>query len=364
MKTLLAMTLSAATVIAAAQSPGAPAAPAVEVHAVSSVPAVNGSNENFTGVAHISAPFKVQAPGRAGGATVRFEARARTAWHTHPLGQTLIVTAGLGLVQQQGQPARVIRPGDVVTIAPNVRHWHGAGPDAAMTHVAIAEREDGISVAWQDKVSDEDYRAALADSVSDVGRARAATGGFAAATPSPAPASAARQVHVGADLCARAHGGPGVHHGAFAHVGADVHVRRHQDRALGDEAATAGHGGGYHAHAGGLHLVFGQVGEFGLHLVIKAQVAGLHHGVVLQAEGQQHGLLDPLVHGPLAHAFAGGHAQLAVVQLGDHLLDGVQDVFGGCGGREAGAVVPGVVDEGLQLLDHGRRTVRLWYGIG
>ena len=128
MKTLLAMTLCAATAIAAAQSPGAPAAPAVEVHAVSSVPAVNGSNENFTGVAHISAPFKVQAPGRAGGATVRFEARARTAWHTHPLGRTLIVTAGLGLVQQQGKPARVIRPGDVVTIAPNVRHWHGAGP--------------------------------------------------------------------------------------------------------------------------------------------------------------------------------------------------------------------------------------------
>lgn len=93
---------------------------------------------------------------------MRFEARARTGWHTHPLGQTLIVMAGLGLVQQQGQPARVIRPGDVVTIPPNVRHWHGAGPDDAMTHVAIAEREDGISVAWQDKVSDEDYRAALA----------------------------------------------------------------------------------------------------------------------------------------------------------------------------------------------------------
>ncbi len=162
MKTLLAMALSAATVIAAAQSPGAPAAPAVEVHPVSSAPAVNGSNENFTGVARISAPFKVSLPGRAGGATVRFEARARTAWHTHPLGQTLIVTAGLGLVQQQGQPAQVIRPGDVVTIAPNVRHWHGAGPDDAMTHVAIAEREDGISVRWHDKVSDEDYRAALA----------------------------------------------------------------------------------------------------------------------------------------------------------------------------------------------------------
>lgn len=161
MKTLLAMTLSAATVIAAAQSPSDPATLAVKVHPLSSVPAVNGSNENFTGVARISAPFQVQAPGRAGGATVRFEARARTAWHTHPLGQTLFVTAGLGLVQQQGQPAQVIRPGDVVTIPPNVRHWHGAVPDDAMTHVAIAEREDGISVRWQDKVSDQDYQAAL-----------------------------------------------------------------------------------------------------------------------------------------------------------------------------------------------------------
>lgn len=162
MKTLLAMALGAATLTAAAQSPSAPAAPAVEVHPVSSVPAVSGSNENFTGVARISAPFQVQAPGRAGGATVSLEARARTAWHTHPLGQTLIVTAGLGLVQQQGQPARVIRPGDVVTIPPNARHWHGAGPNDAMTHVAIAEREDGISVRWLDQVSDADYRAALA----------------------------------------------------------------------------------------------------------------------------------------------------------------------------------------------------------
>ena len=166
MKTLLGMALGvatcAATITAAAQSAGPSATPAVEVHPVSSVPVVNGSNENFTGVARISAPFQVQAPGRAGGATVSFEARARTAWHTHPLGQTLIVTTGLGLVQQQGQPVRVIRPGDVVTIPPNVRHWHGAGPDDAMTHVAIAEREDGISVRWQDKVSDEDYRAAFA----------------------------------------------------------------------------------------------------------------------------------------------------------------------------------------------------------
>jgi alkylhydroperoxidase/carboxymuconolactone decarboxylase family protein YurZ len=92
---------------------------------------------------------------------VSFEARARTAWHTHPLGQTLVVTAGLGLVQQQGQSAQVIRPGDVVSIPANVRHWHGAGPDGSMSHVAIAEKEDGISVTWQDKVSDQDYEAAV-----------------------------------------------------------------------------------------------------------------------------------------------------------------------------------------------------------
>ena len=157
MKTLLAMTLSAATVIAAAQSPGAPAAPAVEVHAVSSVPAVNGSNENFTGVAHISAPFKVQAPGRAGGATVRFEARARTAWHTHPLGQTLIVTAGLGLVQREGGPVEEIRPGDVIWFAPGEKHWHGASATVAMTHVAIHEALDGKTVDWLEQVTDEQY---------------------------------------------------------------------------------------------------------------------------------------------------------------------------------------------------------------
>ncbi|MBT9502415.1 MAG: carboxymuconolactone decarboxylase family protein [Burkholderiaceae bacterium] len=92
---------------------------------------------------------------------VTFEARARTAWHTHPLGQTLIVTAGLGLVQQFGQPARAMRPGDVVSIPANVRHWHGAGPDVSMAHVAIAEKDEGISVTWQDKVADQDYQAAM-----------------------------------------------------------------------------------------------------------------------------------------------------------------------------------------------------------
>jgi alkylhydroperoxidase/carboxymuconolactone decarboxylase family protein YurZ len=92
---------------------------------------------------------------------VTFEAQARTAWHTHPLGQTLIVTAGLGLVQQEGQPAQVIHPGDIVAIPANVRHWHGAGPGGSMTHVAIAEKLEGNAVTWHSKVTDQDYQAAL-----------------------------------------------------------------------------------------------------------------------------------------------------------------------------------------------------------
>ncbi|SEF21016.1 carboxymuconolactone decarboxylase family protein [Variovorax sp. NFACC27] len=163
MKSLLCMAISGAAAAAGAQAPAdAVAPPVVEVRRASSSPVATGATENFTGIARISSPFQALPPGRASGATVSFEAGSRTAWHTHPLGQTLIVTAGLGMVQQQGQAAQAIRPGDVVTIPANVRHWHGAGPDGAMTHVAIAEKEDGISVTWQDKVSDQDYRAALA----------------------------------------------------------------------------------------------------------------------------------------------------------------------------------------------------------
>jgi quercetin dioxygenase-like cupin family protein/alkylhydroperoxidase/carboxymuconolactone decarboxylase family protein YurZ len=155
---------------AAAQSLGNAAAvsPVVEVRTGSSFPVATGTDENFTGIARISSPFQAPPPGRAGGATVSFEAGARTAWHTHPLGQTLIVTCGLGLVQQQGQAAQAIRPGDVVTIPANVRHWHGAGPSGSVTHVAIAEKEDGISVTWGEKVTDQDYKAALASAGLDV----------------------------------------------------------------------------------------------------------------------------------------------------------------------------------------------------
>ncbi|MFC4928574.1 cupin domain-containing carboxymuconolactone decarboxylase family protein [Delftia deserti] len=162
MKSLLSMALSGAVTAAAAQSSGPGAMPpVVEVRPASAQQVSVGSAQTFTGDVRISSPFQAPLPGTAGGATVTFTARARTAWHTHPLGQTLIVTEGQGLVQQQGQPALIIRPGDVVTIPPNVRHWHGAGPSGSMTHIAIAEKENGSAVAWQDKLCEQDYQAAV-----------------------------------------------------------------------------------------------------------------------------------------------------------------------------------------------------------
>jgi quercetin dioxygenase-like cupin family protein len=94
-----------------------------------------------------------------GGGTVTFERGARIAWHTHPLGQTLIVTAGVGLIQQLGHPVQEIRPGDIVWISPGIRHWHGASPTTGMTHIAINEALDGKAVDWMEKVTDEQYRA-------------------------------------------------------------------------------------------------------------------------------------------------------------------------------------------------------------
>lgn len=162
MKSLLSMALSGAVTAAAAQSSGPGVMPpVVEVRPASAQQVSVGSAQTFTGDVRISSPFQALLPGTAGGATVTFTARARTAWHTHPLGQTLIVTEGQGLVQQQGQPALIIRPGDVVTIPPNVRHWHGAGPSGSMTHIAIAEKENGSAVAWQDKLCEQDYQAAV-----------------------------------------------------------------------------------------------------------------------------------------------------------------------------------------------------------
>jgi quercetin dioxygenase-like cupin family protein len=102
--------------------------------------------------------FEVPDPGRAVGASVTFEPGARTAWHTHPLGQTLIVTAGLGWVQREGGPVEEIRPGDVVWFPPGEKHWHGATPTTAMVHIAIQEKLNGSPVDWMEKVSDEQYQ--------------------------------------------------------------------------------------------------------------------------------------------------------------------------------------------------------------
>ena len=118
-----------------------------------------GPADWFTGTVRIDAAFNATAPARAGGAIVTFEPGARTAWHTHPLGQRLIVTAGLGLAQREGGPLEEIRPGDTVWFAPDEKHWHGATPTVAMTHIAIAEALDGRAVDWLEQVSDADYPA-------------------------------------------------------------------------------------------------------------------------------------------------------------------------------------------------------------
>lgn len=118
-----------------------------------------GSAEYFSGTVRIDPLFQPNAPARAVGACVTFEPGARTAWHTHPLGQTLIVTAGCGLAQRWGGPIEEIRPGDVVWFAAGEKHWHGATATAAMTHIAIQEQLDGKAVDWMEKVTDEQYRA-------------------------------------------------------------------------------------------------------------------------------------------------------------------------------------------------------------
>jgi len=120
-------------------------------------PSNRGPAEYFTGNVRVDSPFKGTAPARVSGAIVTFEPGARTAWHTHPLGQTLIVTSGLGRVQLEGGPIDEIAPGDVVWIEPGEKHWHGASPLTAMTHIAIAEVLDGTPVQWLEKVTDEQY---------------------------------------------------------------------------------------------------------------------------------------------------------------------------------------------------------------
>jgi 4-carboxymuconolactone decarboxylase len=143
-----------------------------------------GPAENFTGSVRVNQPFQTSAPGRVSGARVTFEPGARTAWHSHPLGQTLIVTSGVGRVQRWGDPVDEIRPGDVVWIPAGQKHWHGASPTKSMSHIAIAERLDGRSVDWMEKVTDEQYAAPV--------RPRPAAAAAPVAAPSGQPTPAQR----------------------------------------------------------------------------------------------------------------------------------------------------------------------------
>jgi quercetin dioxygenase-like cupin family protein len=122
-------------------------------------PSGKGPTEYFTGPVRIDPLFSAPDPARVAGASVTFEPGARTAWHTHPLGQTLIVTSGLGWVQREGGPVEEVRPGDVVWFPPGEKHWHGATATTAMTHIAIQERLDGKAVDWMEHVTDGEYSA-------------------------------------------------------------------------------------------------------------------------------------------------------------------------------------------------------------
>jgi quercetin dioxygenase-like cupin family protein len=121
-------------------------------------PSAKGPSDWFTGTVRLDQPFQTSDPARVAGAIVTFEPGARTAWHTHPLGQTLIVTSGLGWAQREGGPIEDLRPGDVIFFEPHEKHWHGASPTTAMTHIAIQEKLDGKAVDWLEKVTDAQYQ--------------------------------------------------------------------------------------------------------------------------------------------------------------------------------------------------------------
>lgn len=145
------------TFLSVASLSSAEEAQAVKVTRIGTQPSAEGPAKNFTGIVRIDSRFQGPSPARVGGATVTFEPGARTAWHTHPLGQTLIVTAGAGLIQHWEGPIQEIRQGDTVWIPPGVKHWHGTSAATAMTHIAIAESLDGKAVTWMEKVSDAQY---------------------------------------------------------------------------------------------------------------------------------------------------------------------------------------------------------------
>ena len=129
----------------------------MEIRRSGSQPSGKGPAEYFTGTVRMDPLFRTADPGRVVGALVTFEPGARTAWHTHPLGQSLVVTAGCGRAQRWGGPIEEIRPGDVISFAAGEKHWHGAAPTTAMSHIAIQEQLDGKTADWMEKVSDEQY---------------------------------------------------------------------------------------------------------------------------------------------------------------------------------------------------------------
>jgi quercetin dioxygenase-like cupin family protein len=130
----------------------------MEVKSIDAVPAQDGSEQYFSGRVQIRPLFSASEPARMSCGCVTFDPCARSAWHTHPLGQTLIVMSGRGFVQSWGGPVREIRAGDVIWTPPGEKHWHGAAPDSSMTHIAIQEALDGKNVDWMEKVTDDEYR--------------------------------------------------------------------------------------------------------------------------------------------------------------------------------------------------------------
>ncbi|MFC0155964.1 cupin domain-containing protein [Xanthomonas dyei] len=157
--TAMSLSMMAATTAPGGEGNGSQPQAPIKVSRAGGAASAVGPADYFTGKVRIDAPFQADAPARVGGATVTFEPGARTAWHTHPLGQTLIVTAGAGRVQEWGKPAQEIRPGDIVWIPPGVKHWHGANATVAMSHIAIAESVDGSPVTWLEQVTEAQYKA-------------------------------------------------------------------------------------------------------------------------------------------------------------------------------------------------------------
>ena len=161
MRIFIAIGISLGMLPAGAQSQTSAGREAIRITRSGTPPPQPAPADHFTGSARVDSSFQANAPARISGAQVLFEPGARTAWHAHPLGQTLIVTAGTGRVQRWGDPVDEIRQGDVVWIPPGQKHWHGAAPTSSMTHIAITEQLDGKTVDWMEKVSDPQYGAPL-----------------------------------------------------------------------------------------------------------------------------------------------------------------------------------------------------------